>query len=246
MMFGKDLGKQHVWRKVYDIHGLCSLGCLQIWTLRFFFSQKGLLGSSWSSSCLMPLVRSDVPGQKSGCGSLLQDFSSIESFRGKIMDPNLFGSSWSNYLCSYLSFFPSLAQGSPQGSPGQGWPVATQFQPCWDLCSRLGGPQNQTLRLHTKSFIQLFKRFPCFVKGISSSKRQQVGEINSLIKPDSSIHSDRLIYHSSSLPFSHCFTAWPRMGTLCCSDVSFYVCKYGQLLLKRFFPEILKHGDFPV
>ena len=145
MMFGKDLGKQHVWRKVYDIHGLCSLGCLQIWTLRFFFSQKGLLGSSWSSSCLMPLVRSDVPGQKSGCGSLLQDFSSIESFRGKIMDPNLFGSSWSNYLCSYLSFFPSLAQGSPQGSPGQGWPVATQFQPCWDLCSRLGGPKIKPL-----------------------------------------------------------------------------------------------------
>ena len=86
------------------------------------------------------------------------------------------------------------------------------------------GAPKATLRLHTKSFIQPFKRFPCFLKGISSSKRQQVGEINSLIKPDSSIHSDRWIYHSSSLPFSHCFTAWPRICTLTVLFWRFVLC----------------------
>lgn len=156
MMFGKDLGKQHVWRKVYDIHGLCSLGCLQIWTLPVF-SQKGLLGSSWSSSCLMPLVRSDVPGQKSGCGSLLQDFSSIERFRGKIMYPNFFGSSWSNYLCIFLSFFSIFGSRVSPGLPRtweerRGDPGPPSSSHVGIFAAGWGAPKS-TLRLYTKSFI---------------------------------------------------------------------------------------------
>ena len=122
----------------------------------------------------------------------------------------------------FCLFFHLWLKGLPRAPQdmrrAEGWPGAAQFQPCWDLCSRLGAPKS-TLRLHTKFFVQRFKGFPCFVKGISSSKRQQVGEIDILIKPDSSI-----IYHSSSLPFCHCFTAWPRMSTLTALFWRFVLC----------------------
>lgn len=126
MMFGKDLGKQHVWRKVYDIHDLCSFGCLQIWTLRFFLRKVcwDHLGVLVVWCHLWGLIFQD----KRLWLSPLRLKTFIESFRGKIMYPNFFGS---------------------KVSPG----LPAQFQPCWDLCSRLGDPKLKAQLGFTGSFL---------------------------------------------------------------------------------------------
>ena len=94
---------------------------------------------------------------QAGCGSLLQDFSSIERFRGKIMYPNFFGSSWSNYLCIFLSFFFHLwLKGLPRAPQdmrrAEGWPGGHPVPAMLGSLQPVGGPQNQPLNTRSLLF----------------------------------------------------------------------------------------------
>lgn len=46
----------------------------------------------------------------------------------------------------FCFFFHLWLKGLPRAPQdmrrAEGWPAAAQFQPCWDLCSRLGGPKS--------------------------------------------------------------------------------------------------------
>ena len=155
MMFSKDLGKQHVWRKViiwytrpmffrlpanlntpcFFLRKVCwdHLGVLVVWCHLWglmFQDKRQVVALSFKT--FLPLKVSEAKLCTQTCLAHLDPITGV------------------------VFFFPSLAQGSPQGSPGheksggvtRGRPVPAML----GSLQPVGGPQNQPLGF-TRSFL---------------------------------------------------------------------------------------------